>query len=386
LTDLRDEENLKTALSSAIGYVQERHKQILYPLDTLKLNPDFYVSITNILLSSALINPNKTLNILDLVLRNQRKDGSWPEIITLGRVEEKSVVFTATVGCQLFDLIQSRESFKDKLLNRLQTAADFVASREIGDGWFRKSENISLDTINVNALASLFLVKCYNTFRQSKYLASSLIGIKRVIKSQRRSGEFLYYTNKPEIPSMFYHVITTNCLVRFYEEYSDSEILKSAVRGSSWILRKQTPSGRFSWRSSADHWAYREFITYPLAMELFSCLSRYKEDFNEPFKRTLRYILSSQAEDGSFPVKDSVRTLRVFIEDIENVASLIHAIPRWFPLSVIRSTRMMFYDIKGSFGPLVYWLLSGYRNYIKDTLLSTVETTDRLIKCLRFDI
>jgi len=382
----KGERNLKTALSSAMKYVQECCRQILHPLNTLKVNPDSYVTLVNILLSSALISTNEAQNILDVVLRNRRKDGSWPEILALGRTEEKSVVFTATVGCQLFDLMQISESFKDKLWKRLQAAADFVVTQEIGAGRFRKSENIALDTVNVNALASLFLVRCYNIFGQSKYLSCSLRGIQRVIKSQRQSGEFLYYTNKPKIPSVFYHSLTTNCLAKFYEEYSDSEILRSTVKGGKWLWKRQMASGQFSWEGSIDHWAYREFVTYPLAMELFSHLLRHKEEFSEPFKRTLRYILSKQARDGSFPVKDYARSLNVFFEDIKNAASLIRTMPRSFPLSGIRSTRIFFYSINSPFEAQIYRLLSGCRSFIKEKFVSTVETADKLIKCSRFNI
>jgi len=94
----------------------------------------------------------------------------------------------------------------------------------------------------------------------------------------------------------------------------------------------------------------------------------------------------SQAEDESFLVKDSVRTLHVLLEDIENVAGLIHAMPKLFPLPVVQSIRMLFHGVEGHFGQFLYRLLSGGRNYIEDVFLSTVETADRLVKRLRLGI
>lgn len=106
----------------------------------------------------------------------------------------------------------------------------------------------------------------------------------------------------------------------------------------------------------------------------------HKEEFNEPFKRTLGYILLSHAEDGCFPVKDSERTLPVLFEDAENVVNLIRAAPKLFASSAIRSSRIMFYGLRG---PI--WSLQHINDYREDEI--TMKTYSflllkQLVDCL----
>lgn len=372
--------NFETSLQSALKYISEHYKEVLFPLDTLKISPDIYIAIIKILLPFKLLSQNEAQRILSFVIRNQRKDGSWPEILAWRPAEERSVVSTAITGFQLFDLTEAFEDFREESWNRLQIAGDFVVCQEVEDGWFRKSKNISLDTINVNVLSSLFLVKCYNAFDRSEYFAASLRGIKRAIKSQKTNGEFLYYTTVPRIASLFYHAITANCLAEFYQGYPYDEALKSAIKAGLWMVAKQNQQGRFSWRGCVDHWSYKNFSTYAFALETFAFLSQFADLFAKAYKKTLSYISSSQANDGSFPVKDAAVSTNALSEDFRNALSLIGVVPTQFPLSFFRSTRMVFYNANGPLQASIYQLLNGGRSYVEDKLVFTVETVDRLMR------
>lgn len=371
-----------TGLNRALQHIQ-KNRSILYPLNALKNPPDLYVSFIKVLMSSDMMDSSEASKILHFILHIQRKEGTWPEIMALRPWQEESVVFTSSVGCQLFALIRLFERFGKEVLPRLQVAADFVASREIMDGWFRKSEDVTLDTVNVNALCSLFLIKCYKTFKKQKYLQASLRGVRRVIRSQNENGEFPYYANDIRITTLFYHAFVTNVLTQFYAEYPSSEIIKSAKKGGDWLLKRQSLSGRFSWKGCTDHWTYRNFVTYPITAEVYAYLSRYEVCFREHAQRTLEYVMRLQVADGSFPVKDSRRALQDMSDDIENVKTLFSAKSKPSPPSLLRSARMLIYGTEGNLGGLKYWLMNGFRSYSKDRFVSTLETTDRIINLLK---
>ncbi len=380
--DYTGKKNFKAALHCALRYICRHYKELLYPMDTLKLSPDIYIATIKILLPLKLVSQNEAQRILSFVIKNQREDGSWPEILAWRPAEKRSVVFTVIVGFQLFELFEAFEDFQEELWNRLQIAGDFVVSREIENGWFRKSESVSVDTINVNVLSSLFLMRCYNTFGRGEYFAASLRGVKRAIKSQKTNGEFLYYTTGPRIASLFYHAITTHCLAEFYQEYSFDEALKSVIKAALWMVEKQNQQGQFSWKGCEDHWSYKNFSTYAYALETFAFLSQFADLFAQAYKKTLSYILSSQANDGSFPIKDAAVSTNALSEDFGNALSLIGVTPTQFPLSFFRITRMLFYNVKGPLQASIYQLLNGGRSYKEDKLVSAVETVNRLMRCL----
>jgi len=378
----RNTGGVASALNSALKFVSEHFEHTLYPLNSFRVSPDYYVLIASVAWSAKLASLSGICRILRFVLKRQNENGSWPEILAFGRSEENSVVFTASVGCKLVDFTEVLDdNLKAEVLKGLERAARFVVSCEIEDGWFKKSENVSLDTINVNALCSLFLIKCYNLFGRSEFRSVSLRGVKRVVRAQSRDGELLYYTRKPRTPSMFYHVLTVNFLTQFHDEYPQAEVLRSAIRGGLWVKRRQTSSGRLLWRHSLDHWSYRKFVTYPLAMEMFARLSKLGYPFERASEKALGYILHSQTADGSFPVQDSIGSLNAFVNDVRNAVSLIHEMPpSWFLLSLFRSARMVLYRTKGPFDLFFYPLLNAGRGYFQDRLLSTVETVDQLIR------
>ncbi|KKM91264.1 hypothetical protein LCGC14_1230280 [marine sediment metagenome] len=130
---------------------------------------------------------------------------------------EPSALVSALTGIALIDSMNFvDESTKKKVLSSLNRIKKFLIKQEINKGSYRKSLGFNYSIVNSNASITLFMILYYKITKKEAILTKVNDFINTLRNFTLNDGAITYgiYGQKYFIPSIYYHALTLNHLIR----------------------------------------------------------------------------------------------------------------------------------------------------------------------------
>ncbi len=196
----------------------------------------------------------EALEGLDWLISQQRKDGSWNEVLPgpSPYFDDESCVATATVG-RILLLTYKRTENKNYLESALK-ASKHVLLKEFSPGYFIKSLPHYGDILNVNATCAAFLFELYENTNDKKFIEARNRAIFNIVRFQFMDGAYPYgspirtcpYEYHLNVRDPHYQGITLYFLLHSDPELKN-QYLKISTKGAIEWLESSLNNSGFDW-------------------------------------------------------------------------------------------------------------------------------------------
>lgn len=240
------------------------------------------------------IEPDKDLikKLINFILINQNKDGSWNEIHP--NYNQPSSLITSIVGEALLQL-NEREKEK-RLEDAVHKAKEYILSQKRVDGILIKSKEYTADHLNVDATCGAFL-SYYGVFFNDKQCKNISRQIARhIFECQFPDGSYPYTTDRGSysyvlnVPCIHYQGVTLYYLIKIYNFLPEEFIKVSILNGCKWLVSVQKDNGRFDWSKSGLMFAYYLTGAYAFSAASLIYASRWDNKFLESGYKSINVL------------------------------------------------------------------------------------------------
>ena len=188
------------------------------------------------------------------LMKQQKTNGSWHEIIHIG-FDEENTLSTAVIGKCFLDAYV--KNGKKEYLATAEKALAYVRGREFTPGHFVKAYGHYSDILNVNAACAAFF-HAYLSLKKNPEIAAVLArSIYNIVRFQFKDGAFPYtrferafpYEDHLNVRDLYYHALTCYYLSLADPRLENHYINLASQKALPW-LANTLASGSPRWRES----------------------------------------------------------------------------------------------------------------------------------------
>lgn len=194
---------------------------------------------------------------LQIILDQQQPDGYWLEYSYEPKEPAAGCYGAIPTAFCILALVQGHAVLKDdSYLHAAITACDYLYRYE-RSGYFLKADNNKSDVLNTNLMCGLALLKTSKAIHPSArrvqiYRAACARAIRRALSSQFANGAFPYTTRGITVPFL-YHSMTLALLIKLSEEFKDSLLDYSILKGTCYLRSYLRKDGCVEWKNERFH-------------------------------------------------------------------------------------------------------------------------------------
>ncbi|NQZ85925.1 MAG: hypothetical protein HRU03_09475, partial [Nanoarchaeales archaeon] len=194
---------------------------------------------------------DKLIECLDLIIKKQSNSGFWEEN-SYSVDEEKTGGYGAipTSFCILTLLNGFKILGEKKYLLAAIKGSDYLYSVE-NSGYFMKAKTNKSDVINTNLMCAVALLETsklisVDSRKINIFRGACVRSIRRSLNSQFINGAFPYTSFGLTVPFL-YHSMTLALLIRLSNEFDDSYLNYSILKGNTYLNKYISTNGKILW-------------------------------------------------------------------------------------------------------------------------------------------
>lgn len=260
-------------------------------------------------LCSSLVKLHKQQNYENIIekltkwlITNQNPSGSWNEKHV--NYDKPSAVFTSICALSLLDVA---ENFPQITIQKtvFENAARFLIDQEISFGYFRKSEYVHADILNVDAMVAAFLIRLGTKYHNDEYIKTGKRALSNICAQQFIDGAYPYggpnraypYKYHFHTPCIHYQTVTLYYMLKSLP-YVKSDWLEYSINtATKWLLGNQNHDGYFNWSKSGLNFALYLTATYAFVIPIYLRYSNIDKRTEKMIHKSLEILKIQTIDD-----------------------------------------------------------------------------------------